>query len=50
MWTFMPSLPLMISICTLVIYLCTLDGLESHWVQGGPIVTLATLIGPIHDP
>ena len=33
----------MLSICTLVIYLCTLDGLELHWVQGGPIVTLARL-------
>jgi len=40
---------------TLVIYLCTLDGLELHWVQGGPIVTLASLFlflftpCPIHD-
>ena len=33
----------MISICTLVIYLCILNGLELHWVQGGPIVTLARL-------
>ena len=33
----------MLSLCTLEIYLCTLDCLELHWVQGGPIVTLARL-------
>ena len=33
----------MFSICTLEIYLCILDGLELHWVQGDSIVTLARL-------